>query len=594
MVTQYSNPLETRPRRTPAPARQKRQAGSILMLFTMMLPVVLLPIVGLSIDETAMYIVGEKLQAAVDGAAIAAAQSLNAGETFAPQQAAAQLCGQEFIAANIPTGSGPGSGGYWGAYTLQDSVVATQVPASKVTTVTISARVYVPTLFMRMLGITAGTVSAYGQASRRSVVLVMVIDRSGSLGTELPAVQAGSTNFVNAFQGGTDMLGLVLMNGSGMVAYPPHDWQKLPGAGKYVATGPTGPDVYFNSSTVNPNMVQSIAVINKDNNGGNTGMADSLMLAYHELQTANQPSALNIIILWTDGAPNGITADFNNNSGVAGAASVVTAPTASPCKYKNGSGGTGLYPNSAANSMLGWVAQWGGYVEGSTATDGVFYSMQTATTGTVTSWVRLTNGSEGTLASAGATSCTYTTASGTGAVVKDLNIPNVDYYGNSTQGVNAAVPGTAGNNYTTTDYQQSYVWNISSQCNKGSGGEGGNPLNLTTKMTNGLYPMGDACQNGLASWNAADMAGRQIRADHTLQPVIYTMGYEGSAAAVDKALLSRLANTNGTAINPLTNKVYNTVYDTTATMGQFFDIPTANDVATAFNELLSEILRLSQ
>ncbi len=106
--------------------------------------------------------------------------------------------------------------------------------------------------------------------------------------------------------------------------------------------------------------------------------------------------------------------------------------------------------------------------------------------------------------------------------------------------------------------------------------------------------MGDACQNGLASWNAADMAGRQIRADHTLQPVIYTMGYEGSAAAVDKALLSRLANTNGTAINPLTNKVYNTVYDTTATMGQFFDIPTANDVATAFNELLSEILRLSQ
>jgi len=566
------------------------------MLFTMMLPVVLLPIVGLSIDETAMYIVGEKLQAAVDGAAIAAAQSLNAGETFAPQQAAAQLAGQEFITANIPTGTGPGSGGYWGAYTLQDSVVATQVPANKVTTVTISARVYVPTLFMRMLGVTAGTVSAYGQASRRSVVMVLVIDRSGSLGAELPAVIAGATTFTNAFQGGTDMLGLVLINGSGMVAYPPHDWQKLPGAGKYNAAGPTGPDVLFNSPTVNPNMVQSIAVINKDNNGGNTGTADSLMLAYHELQTANQPGALNIIILWTDGAPNGITADFNNNSGVAGAASVVTAaiePAASPCKYKNGSGGTGLYPNSAANSMLGWVAQWGGYVAGSTATDGVFANMQTIPTGTVTSWVRLTNGTEPVITSAGSTSCTYTTG-GSGVVVKDLYIPNVDWYGNSTQGVNAAVPGTAGNSYTTTDYQQSYVWNVSSQCNKGSGGTGGNPLNLTAKMANGNYPMGDACQNGLASWNAADMAGRQIRTDHTLQPVIYTMGYEGSANAVDKVLLSRLANTNGTAINPTTNKVYNTVYDSTATMGQFFDIPNANDVATAFNELLSEILRLSQ
>jgi Flp pilus assembly protein TadG len=579
------------------------------MLFTMMLPALLLPVIGAAIDFTAMYIVKEKLQAAVDGAAIAAAQSLSAGTSFAPQQAAAQLCGQEFIAANIPTGSGPGGGGYWGAYTLQDSVVATQVPASKVTTVTISATVYLPMLFMRMLGENAATVGAYGQASRRSVVLVLVIDRSGSMGAELGAVQAGAAKFVNAFQGGTDMLGLVLISGSAFVAYPPHDWGKNPGAGAFNAAGPTGPDVDFNSSTVSPNMLDTLGNMTS---GSNTGTAEGLMLAYKELQTANQPGAMNIIVLWTDGAPNGITADFN--AGVLGTATnslrfsgaAPTATNLSGCTNTN-DGTTGQYPNVAANSILGWMAQWGGYAYNSNATQGVRERAQSSTAGmSVPLWTTLSapgaSGSdEVTLShtSGPGNGCTWTDGSAINTVV---NIPAMDYYGDATQGVNAPVPGTLGNQFTTSDYKQSNIWNTTTaNCQKGAGGTGGVPLQLSGTFAGNAStsntPSSNACQIGLASWNATDMAGRQIHADTVLSPIIYTMGYAGSVSGsggVDVVLLSRLANVTGTALNPQTGLVYNTVYNNSITPGLYLQIQQVGDVSTAFDQLLSEILRLSQ
>ena len=38
------------------------------------------------------------------------------------------------------------------------------------------------------------------------------------------------------------------------------------------------------------------------------------MLACKELQAVNETGALNIIVLWTDGDPNGISADFNNST----------------------------------------------------------------------------------------------------------------------------------------------------------------------------------------------------------------------------------------------------------------------------------------
>src|SRR5450759_2275968 len=115
MLMQYSDPIDAGPGLAPDARTWSRRAGSVMVMFTLMLPFVLVPMVGLAIDGTMMYSVKAKLQAAVDGGAIAAAQTLNSGMTFAVQKATAEKTARQFIRANIVVG-GTGSSGYWGAY----------------------------------------------------------------------------------------------------------------------------------------------------------------------------------------------------------------------------------------------------------------------------------------------------------------------------------------------------------------------------------------------------------------------------------------------------------------------------------------------
>src|ERR1035437_9598543 len=54
----------------------RRKRGSTLVLFTLMLPTLLIPLMGLGIDATMLYIVQAKLSAATDGAALGAGRLL--------------------------------------------------------------------------------------------------------------------------------------------------------------------------------------------------------------------------------------------------------------------------------------------------------------------------------------------------------------------------------------------------------------------------------------------------------------------------------------------------------------------------------------
>ena len=602
---------------SPRPRNRGRETGSIMVMFTMMIAFLLLPMVGLAIDGTMMYTVKAKLQLAVDGAALAAAQSLNAGLTLAAQTSAATLAADEFLRANIVTGASAGSGGYWGSYNLNDSnctgstattagtptgtgsqityassgtcVVIYQDNTNKQRTVSISASVQVPLIFMRILGFSRGTVTSTATAARRDVVMVLVIDRSGSMGAELGAVQSGASYFVNQFAAGRDKLGLVLISGSAYVAYPPSDWGTNP------PTGATGPDLNFKGSTETPNMLTTISNVVS---GSNTATAEGLMLAWKELQAANEPGALNIIVLWTDGAPNGITADFNN-------ATTGSLKAGNGCTYTN-DGTNGQYPNAVtANSMLGWFAQWGGYAYDSNSTNGIRERIQTSTSGmNVTTWATLsppgTTGAGGdevilSTSSGPAKGCNYGTG---GSLANTINIPSVDYYGNSTTGSNASP-------YTYQDYQQSTLWTASgANCQSGAGGTGaGNgatgmgAIILTGTLSGGLAASGNACQVGLASWNAADMAAKQIHGDTTLTPIIYTMGYAGSVSGnggIDTPLLMRMANCKpGTPCGPGGANATNTVYNSAIPSGLYLQVQTVDDVTPAFQALLSEILRLS-
>jgi hypothetical protein len=374
----------------------------------------------------------------------------------------------------------------------------------------------------------------------------------------------------------------VLLSGSSFVAYPPADWGTNP------PTGATGPDVYFNGTTNTPNMITTIANIVSDSN---TGTAEGLMLAWKELQAADEPGALNIIVLWTDGMPNGITADFNNNS-------TGSLKSGNGCTNTN-DGTNGVYPNATTStSILGWFAQWGGYAYNSTGTNGIRERAQTSTSGmSVTTWAKLA--SPGT--DSGGNEITLNTSSGAGkncgwgsggtTVSSVINIPSVDYYGNSTQGSSSSP-------YTQSDYKQSIMWSdTTANCEKGAGGTGGVPLTLTGTLSGGTTPSGNACQVGLASWNAADMAAKQIHGDTTLTPIIYALGYAGSVSGdggLDPVLLERFANCKpGIPCGPGGANAANTVYSSSIPTGMYIQVQTVDDVAPAFQALLSEILRLS-
>ena len=607
----FSDLLEMGPRRPVDSRSRRRKSGSILLTFTLVMPFLLVPLVGLAIDGTMLYSVKARLQSAVDGGAIAAAQSLNSGINFAAQQLAAETTAKQFIAANMNI-TAVRTTGYWGSKTLNSStcdangtptpggpnkcVVAAEDNANKRRTVTIAASVDVPLLFMRVLGFSTARVAAKGQAARRDVVLVLVIDRSSSMVAQMATVRDSATFFVNQFQSARDRLGLVVFGGSAIIAYPPTDWPKDV---TNAATVLNGPDTGFKDTPDSadvPNMLTSISNIRSVTN---TGTAEGLVLAYKELVAANQPGALNVIVLFTDGKPNGISAyfnDYHNNhqysaghySGYMKTTTNAGVGNASTCDWFQDPPPPHP-PNPVQHPMIGWMAQWGDYKSGGAADGhGIYTLAQTdnVTYTRVTDWLlgaanTRTNGGEYTLpnplASSPGHDCFFETIADSTKTPKDYHdelvskdtfIPEYDFYGNSTLGVNNG-------KYTTNDYKQAEIWGSGSECNNGYRAGG---IDLTKSS--------DACQIGLASWNATDMAARTIRLDPTgLKPVIYSMGYQGNGG-VDRILMERLSN-----INVAENTVYNP--DPTFPQGMYLPIATVNDIAPAFQRVLSEILRLA-
>jgi Flp pilus assembly protein TadG len=612
MHTRYSDRLDVEPRRFSGSRNRRRKSGSVLVMFIFMLPFLLVPFVGLAIDVTVMYSVKAKLQTAVDGGAIAAAQSLNSGLTFAVQQVAAETTAKQFIEANTGI-TAPGVTGYWGSKTLnytdcdatgtpatvhtQNCVIAAEDNTNKRRTVTVAASVNVPLLFLRIFGFSTATVASKGTAARRDVVLVLVIDRSSSMTSQIALVSSSATLFVKQFQSARDKLGLVVFGGSAIIAYPYGDWGKDVIGGAALA----GPDTSFKDSgdsAAKPNMITSLSNIVS---ASNTGTAEGLMLAYKELVAAGQPGALNVIVLFTDGKPNGLTANFNTSD-----AAYNAVRGTSTCKNQN-TGTTHLL--NSATSMTGWMALSGTYhtdgppkyppASGSPANldgHGIFGLMQTdqVTNTTVTDWLAETT-TEPTLKDSSSSSpshgCYYLTVNKNPPpplhdeyASEDITIPKMDIYGNSTLGVNQAP-------YTTNDYKLSEIWSGSTDPTKnvkecmilqGTG--------ATTPTTIDLTRSNDPCQIGLASWNAADMAARQIHADpNNLKPVIYSIGYQGNGG-VDDVLMKRMSNV-ASSVAPTT--ATNTVYDSTKPQGMYISVATNNDIAPAFQTVLAEILRLS-
>src|SRR5690606_22203564 len=148
-------------------------------------------------------------------------------------------------------------------------------------TVSVSASVNSPAMFMRVLGFTDMTIQAEGRASRRDVNLIMVLDRSGSLQQtdSCEPMKAAARNFVRQFAPGRDRLGLVVFH-----------------TGVYRAFAPS-----MNFRSGSPNLESLISDIRC---AGNTSLAQGLSVGYQDLRDLAEPGALNLIVLFTDGLAN--------------------------------------------------------------------------------------------------------------------------------------------------------------------------------------------------------------------------------------------------------------------------------------------------
>jgi Flp pilus assembly protein TadG len=176
----------------------------------------IIPLLGLAIDAGTLYAVKAKSQSAVDGAALSAARSLSRGLDLSSQQGAATDTAIRWYHANIPNG-------WMNVTNIADPAVSFPSAPPKTTIVKIAASIQAPTYFMRIVGINSVTISVVGQATRRDVNIILVLDRSGSLyqSGSCDDVQSAASQFVSSFVNGRDRLGLVTFGTDYRVDFPP-------------------------------------------------------------------------------------------------------------------------------------------------------------------------------------------------------------------------------------------------------------------------------------------------------------------------------------------------------------------------------------
>jgi hypothetical protein len=272
--------------------RGRKQRGFILITHTLMIGLTM-GMVGLAVDAGTMYVIKGRLSSAIDAAALAAGRSVNLANTVAAAQTAAQTTATTFFNANFPSGY-LGSG----AMSLTTPSFVQAVDANGNPTgslnISITASVPAPTYFIRVLNVIPGmsvpgsvTVSSTGTATRRSTVMILVLDTSTSMNAGSPqtacqAMVAAAQNFITNFSP-YDTIGAVQFGYTASILY--------------------APSTNFGDGSLNT-ALGSIGC------NDNTNTTSGLWLAYEQIKSVGLPLAYNSIVLFTDGSPNGITANF--------------------------------------------------------------------------------------------------------------------------------------------------------------------------------------------------------------------------------------------------------------------------------------------
>lgn len=540
------------------PGSRRRERGIAIMLTAVML-FVLVPVAGLALDAVLLYALKAKLSTAADAAAIAAARSLNVGMTLAEQEAEARQRALDFFRANFPNN----------AYNTSNHAVNVTVAetAFRTRTVTVNAAINAPQYFMRWLGFSSTRINALGRASRRDVNLIMVLDRSGSMGSAATAtspcavMKNAATTFTNMFAEGRDRLGFVAFGSGYHIGFAPSMNFKSGGASSM------------------PSRLGSMSC------QGGTSTAMAAWKAYELLQAIDEPGALNLIVLFTDGWPNGITANLpyrrvtdSRYGGVRRATSTTrnintrmdfshtsTGTTysmpPSPCRLGSTSSPPYHYYNMRCNnsscsnytsySAPNWNPNFNPPTQLGVVTQAAG-DQDTLNTGATVGPIRPEDSSltdSGTTLLSGLDDCAASTAvsSSWTSVRRDVAfLPDTDAYGNATRGF-MDFPGVM-------------------QFGSGHPHVGKIRVDVPRSLTR-------------AALNAADSAASRIRSDTSLNPVMYVIG---------------LGDVNHEINRRMANDPTSPIYDDTRPEGLYVYAPTPTELNYAFVRVASEILRLAQ
>jgi Flp pilus assembly protein TadG len=275
--------------------------------------VMAVPMAGLAIDGTVLYILKCRLQGAVDGAALAAARSLARGSDDTAQVSSAKIAAVTYTKLNFPSNYF-----FTSDVTIdQNTDVTVDLSVAHQRTVSVTGHVVAPVLFMRFLNFTSANVNAIAIAVRKDVNVNLVLDRSGSMtasGSCGPMKQA-AINFLGNFAPGRDNVGIFSFATSVVVQQ---------------------------ASTTAFTQAGMTTAINGIDCQGSTSSAAALWTAYDDLVRLNQTAALNFIVFFTDGEPTGVAV---NMPIAAGSPCTETAQVVPPASVPGGfpSGFTGKY-----------------------------------------------------------------------------------------------------------------------------------------------------------------------------------------------------------------------------------------------------------
>ena len=512
--------------------RTKNTRKGFAAIATTIMLVILIPVFGLAIDVTLLYVDKTRLQGAVDGAALAGAESLARGTSDSAQIAAAVGAAAQYVFLNYPS-----------SFFFTNSVTVTQDATGKTGDVTIDETVAnqrtvavtghanVPTLFMRWLNFTSTNVKASATVTRRDVNIVLVVDRSGSLTASgsCAAVQQASINFVNKFSNGSDNVGLVTFASSSNVDFP-------------IANNFNGA-----TSTLAAPAKTVPTILGQINCQGSTSSPMALWLGYDQLVGLAQPNALNVILFFTDGTPTGV----NVNMPLL-ATSACSAPHAAGTVFTSYRNINGLY-----NTYTGGDTFFGVLAPGNT-------------TGSVppddTNPVVTTDGNS-------ANKCAFNSNWPTSETTYSdfVGVPEFDIYGddlnNGYQGIGTEVA----------------CANNSGLHNNCFAISGGTTVSASSMAQNGTDDAAKRIRTGSSVPSGVGLinGGKSLS-----KVVIYSIGLGNAlTGTLNQDLLNRVSNTPASGIY---------VAPPTQQQGKFVLAPTSADINAAFASIAAEILRIAK